>query len=87
MGCVVDMNIPDQIYWSRIRQDMKTYAFSRIVNVGKDIVMHKCIECKHCDEKQKKCYPESRDCLPEYNLTDEDMYEYSDKRCDFFERK
>ena len=36
----------------------------------------RCLDCKHCNAELKKCYPESRDCDSEYDLTDEDIYEY-----------
>jgi len=48
---------------------------------------YRCIECKHCNEDEKKCYPQSKDCQAEYDLTEDDIYEYSTERCDFFEAK
>ena len=48
---------------------------------------YRCIECQHCNEDEKKCYPQSRDCHAEYDLTYNDIYEYSTERCDFFEAK
>lgn len=44
---------------------------------------HKCRYCKHCDIKTLKCYPESRDCESEYDLTKEDLDRL--EICDFFE--
>lgn len=43
-----------------------------------------CKECKHCDIENKKCYPKSRDCRKEYDLTDDDINN-SVGSCDFFE--
>ena len=43
-----------------------------------------CKECKHCDIENKKCYPESRDCRKEYDLTDDDINN-GGGRCDFYE--
>ncbi len=48
---------------------------------------YRCIECKHCNVDEKKCYPQSRDCLSEYALTDNDIYDYSTERCDFYKPK
>ena len=48
---------------------------------------YKCIDCIHCNESEHKCYPKSRDCKSEYDLTDEDMYQMSTARCDFFRPK
>lgn len=45
----------------------------------------KCKECDHFCEEKMKCYPESRDCRKEYDLTELDIEEYS--RCDFFDEK
>ena len=45
---------------------------------------YKCIDCIHCDVKHKKCYPNSKDCRSEYDLTEDDIYKLSDERCDFF---
>lgn len=44
----------------------------------------RCLDCKHCNAELKKCYPESRDCDSEYDLTDEDIYEYHKNNCDFY---
>ena len=46
---------------------------------------HKCIDCKHCDVKNLKCYPESKDCHSEYDLTEEDLK--TANICDFFKNK
>ena len=46
---------------------------------------HKCIDCEYCDLEQKKCFPQSKDCSTEYNLSDKDIY-YEEK-CDFFKCK
>ena len=48
---------------------------------------YKCIDCEHCDAANHKCYPESRDCKSEYDLTDEDIYQASTDRCDFYSAK
>ena len=48
---------------------------------------YKCIDCEHCDAVNHKCYPESRDCKSEYDLTDEDIYQTSTERCDFYSPK
>ena len=42
-----------------------------------------CRYCKHCDIENLKCYPESRDCEPEYDLTKEDLDRL--EICDFYE--
>ena len=57
------------------------------MNRGKDMERYKCIECQHCDVEKKKCFPGSRDCHSEYDLTDDDIYKYSTERCDFFKRR
>ena len=45
----------------------------------------KCIECVNCSKDEMKCYPKSKDCMSEYNLTEEDLY--NDVKCDFAEYK
>lgn len=47
----------------------------------------RCLDCIHCKENIKKCYPESMDCKSEYDLDDKDIYEYRLKDCDFFKRR
>ena len=42
-----------------------------------------CRYCKHCDTEKLKCYPESRDCESEYDLTEEDLDRL--EICDFYE--
>ena len=44
---------------------------------------HRCQDCKHCDTRTMKCYPESSDCHAEYDLTEEDLN--TPDKCDFFE--
>ena len=44
-----------------------------------------CIDCACCDERNLKCYPGSRDCASEYDLTPEDLV--TPMRCDFFKSK
>ena len=44
---------------------------------------HKCSDCRFCDEWSMKCYPESDDCLPSYDLDEEDLNEPG--YCDFFQ--
>lgn len=45
----------------------------------------RCVDCVHCDTKNKKCYPESEDAVKsEYDLEDEDIYKYRDNDCDFY---
>ena len=51
------------------------------------MTQYKCIDCKHCDEDKRKCFPESKDCKSEYDLTDEDIYQMSTDRCDFYSPK
>ncbi len=46
---------------------------------------HKCEDCIHCDIKTLKCYPQSRDCHSEYDLTEEDLHNLG--LCDFFKHK
>lgn len=46
----------------------------------------RCLDCKHCNEKMKKCYPESKDCNSEYDLLDEEIYEYNEVKCDFYKK-
>ena len=46
---------------------------------------HKCEDCIHCDIKAMKCYPQSRDCHSEYDLTEEDLHNLC--LCDFFKHK
>ena len=46
---------------------------------------YKCIDCEHCNIAKKKCYPQSKDCEKEYTLTDDDINNYSTKRCDFLQ--
>lgn len=45
----------------------------------------KCIECVNCSKDEMKCYPKSKDCSIEYNLSEEDLY--TDEKCDFAEFK
>lgn len=47
--------------------------------------MSKCIDCIHCDIENLLCHPESKDCMPEYELKPIDLY--TNDRCDFFKRK
>jgi len=44
---------------------------------------HKCSDCRFCDEWSMKCFPESEDCLPSYDLEKEDLD--TPGICDFFE--
>lgn len=46
----------------------------------------KCKDCIHCDIENHKCYPQSKDCHSEYDLTDDDIYNNLD-RCDFYEAR
>ena len=45
----------------------------------------KCIDCACCDVENLKCYPNDRDCMPEYDLNEEDLTSVA--RCDFFKPK
>lgn len=45
----------------------------------------KCIDCAHCDAEKLLCHPESRDCLSEYKLDENDLY--TENWCDFFNGK
>ena len=45
----------------------------------------KCINCINCNEKEKKCFPKSKDCRKEYELSEEDLY--TEKECDFAKKK
>lgn len=47
----------------------------------------RCLDCTHCNEKEKKCYPNSRDCNKEYDLSDTDIYDYSEDLCDFYNKR
>ena len=51
---------------------------------GKEI---RCLDCKCCCVKEKKCYPKSEDCETEYNLNDEDIYIMRKYDCDFYVSK
>ena len=42
----------------------------------------KCIECACCSVEEMKCYPNSKDCHNEYDLTEEDLTKPA--YCDFF---
>lgn len=46
---------------------------------------HKCIDCIFCDAEKMLCHPQSKDCKPEYKLSniDLDTPEY----CSFFKAK
>lgn len=44
---------------------------------------HKCSDCRFCDAQNLTCYPESNDCLPSYDLDEEDLSKPGP--CDFFE--
>ena len=46
----------------------------------------RCLDCSHCNESQKKCFPESKDCENEYDLTDDDIYNYHKNDCDFYKK-
>lgn len=46
---------------------------------------HYCIDCKHCNVSEMKCYPESEDCASEYDLVESDLYTAA--VCDFFHAK
>lgn len=46
---------------------------------------HKCKDCQHCDIKDLKCHPNSRDCHSEYKLDKVDLD--TEARCDFFMQK
>ena len=48
---------------------------------------YRCRDCIHCNITDKKCYPESKDCRSEYDLTDDDINEYTTDRCDFYKRE
>lgn len=45
----------------------------------------KCIDCACCDVENLKCYPKDRDCMPEYDLEEDDLTHVA--RCDFFKPK
>lgn len=45
----------------------------------------KCKDCIHCDIENHKCYPQSKDCCSEYDLTDDDIN--NPDRCDFYEAR
>ena len=45
----------------------------------------KCKNCTHCDITNMKCYPQSKDCHKEYDLSEDDLE--TEDRCDFYERK
>lgn len=47
----------------------------------------RCLDCVHCNESEKKCYPQSMDCNSEYDLTDRDIYEYTKTKCDYYKEK
>lgn len=44
-----------------------------------------CAECIHADHNKMKCFPHSKECKKEYDLTEEDFY--IESRCDFFCKK
>lgn len=44
-----------------------------------------CAYCAHANKKEMKCYPNSRDCAPEYNLEEDDFKR--ECNCDFFKEK
>lgn len=46
---------------------------------------HLCKGCIYCDTEKKKCYPNSKDCHSEYDLTEDDIYNIADK-CDFYKK-
>ena len=46
----------------------------------------RCLDCEHCNEIKKKCYPKSLDCNSEYDLSDEEIYEYNETKCDFYKK-
>ena len=43
---------------------------------------HRCLDCRFCDAQNLVCYPESEDCLPMYELEEEDLAKPG--FCDFF---
>ena len=45
----------------------------------------RCLDCIHCVESEKKCYPDSPDCGKEYDLEWLDIYVLRDKDCDYYE--
>ena len=47
-------------------------------------VKHKCRTCKHCDIENLVCRPNSKDCLPEYIIEEEDLD--NEDVCDFYEK-
>lgn len=47
-------------------------------------IKHKCIECKHCDIENMVCRPNSKDCLSEYIIEEEDLD--NEDLCDFYEK-
>lgn len=48
---------------------------------------HRCKDYIHCDSDNLKCYPQSKDCRSEYDLTIEDIEKYTNDRCDFYREK
>ena len=42
-----------------------------------------CGHCVHANRKLMKCFPESKDCAPEYNLEEDDFNRECE--CDFYE--
>jgi hypothetical protein len=52
--------------------------------LGKEI---RCLDCICCCLEEKKCYPKSEDCEPEYDLNDEDIYTMRKYDCDFYTDK
>ena len=46
---------------------------------------HRCKDCIHCDIENKKCFPQSKDCHGEYDLTEDDIFNVAEE-CDFYEK-
>lgn len=44
-----------------------------------------CNQCLYADHEKMKCYPKSKDCKKEYDLTEEDLHK--EANCDFFKNK
>lgn len=47
--------------------------------------MHKCADCKFCNEEKLMCFPQSEDCEKSYQLDKDDLVVPS--RCDFYKPK
>ena len=45
---------------------------------------HRCIDCGYCNKETMRCISNSKDCMSNYKLDEDDLFTY--ERCDFYKK-